>query len=239
MTAELFGKETGYCRGRGGSMHIADIGMGNLGANGIVGAGTPIGTGAALGAKVRGDNNVTAVFTSDGGTNGGTFGECLNLAAIWDLAVIFVIENNHYAVSTPIEKMSRSDDLYKRALGYGVPGEKVDGNDVLAVYSAAKEAVERGRSGKGPTCIECDTYRHQGHHVNDPGTYMPQEKLDYYKQKDPVDRGRKYLTETAGEKAAEEIEESVRKEMEEAVEFAENSPEPDPEQFLKEVKNYE
>ncbi|NQU76147.1 MAG: thiamine pyrophosphate-dependent dehydrogenase E1 component subunit alpha, partial [Planctomycetes bacterium] len=173
MMAEVCGKPDGYCKGRGGSMHIADATTGNLGANGIVGGGLPIGVGAALGIKVRGSEQVAVIFFSDGASNNGVFAESLNLAAIWDLPVIFVAENNHYAVSTPIEHTSRTSDIYKRAEGYLVTASSVDGNDVLAVYERTLDAVVQCRRGKGPVFIEANTYRQGGHHINDPGMYMP------------------------------------------------------------------
>ena len=237
MAAEVLGRQDGYCRGRGGSMHIADVTKGNIGANGIVGGGIPIGVGAALGISVRGGDQVVAIFFSDGAANNGVFPESLNLAAIWDLPVIFVLENNQYAVSSPIEEMSRIPDLYRRAEGYGVPAGAVDGNDVLAVYEKTKEAVETCRTGKGPVLVEAKTYRHGGHHVNDPGLYMPQDRLEHYKARDPVKLGRKYLLEQ-GKCSAEEIlavERDIEREMEEAIEFARNSPQPSVREFLEEV----
>ena len=238
MVAEVLGREAGYCRGRGGSMHIADVNIGNIGANGIVGGGIPIGVGAGLGISIRGTDQVVVIFFSDGACNNGVFAESLNLAAIWDLPVIFLLENNQYAVSSPIEEMSRIPDLYRRAEGYGVPAFPVDGNDVLAVYEKTKEAIEACRNGKGPVMIEAKTYRHGGHHVNDPGLYMPKDRLEYYKCKDPVDVGRKYLLDetkcTERETAA--IEQQVQQAMEEAIEFAKNSPEPSVEEFLEEVE---
>ena len=238
MVAEVLGREAGYCRGRGGSMHIADVGIGNIGANGIVGGGIPIGVGAGLGIHVRGGDQVVVIFFSDGACNNGVFAESLNLAAIWDLPVVFLLENNQYAVSSPIEEMSRIPNLYRRAEGYGVPAYQVDGNDVLAVYEKTKEAIESCRKGKGPVMIEAKTYRHGGHHVNDPGLYMPKDKLEYYKSKDPVGIGRKYLLEKAEctEQEATVIEQQVQQAMEEAVEFAKNSPEPSVEKFLEEVE---
>lgn len=236
MVAELLGKETGYCRGLGGSMHIADITTGNLGANGIVGGGIAMGVGSALGASIRGEDRVTAIFFSDGATSNGVFGESLNLAAIWNLPVIFVIENNEYAASTPLEISTRDCDLYKRAAAYCVTATQVDGNDVLVVYEEAEKTVSQCRAGKGPVVIECKTYRHQGHHVNDPGSYMPSEKLEYYKkQHDPLDIARRYLLEKGEEAKVKAIEESVLKEIEEAVAFAEASPEPDVQEFLADV----
>lgn len=238
MAAEVLGREAGYCGGRGGSMHIADVTKGNIGANGIVGGGIPIGVGAGLGISIRGSDQVVAIFFSDGASNNGVFAESLNLAAIWDLPVVFVLENNHYAVSSPIEQMSRITDLHKRAEGYGVTAGAVDGNDVLAVYEKAKEAVQACRTGKGPVLIEAKTYRHGGHHVNDPGLYMPKDRLEYYKAKDPVKMGRKYLAEQG--KCTEQeilaIEQQIDSLMDETIEFAKNSPEPSVEEFLEEVE---
>lgn len=238
MAAEVLGREAGYCRGRGGSMHIADIDSGNIGANGIVGGGIPIGVGAGLGIHIRGGDQVAAVFFSDGACNNGVFAESLNLAAIWDLPVIFVLENNQYAVSSPIEEMSRIPDLHKRVEGYGVPGHLVDGNDVLAVYEKTMQAAEACRKGQGPVLLEAKTYRHGGHHVNDPGSYMPKERLEYYKARDPVKRARAYLMEQGqcGEQHVAAIEQQVQEIMEQAVEFAKNCPEPSVETFLKEVE---
>jgi pyruvate dehydrogenase E1 component alpha subunit len=238
MVAEILGREAGYCRGRGGSMHIANVNIGNIGANGIVGGGIPIGVGAGLGIHIRGGDQVVVIFFSDGACNNGVFAESLNLAAIWDLPVIFLLENNQYAVSSPIEEMSRIPDLYKRAEGYGVRAYQVDGNDVLAVYENTQNAIETCRKGKGPVMIEAKTYRQGGHHVNDPGLYMPKDKLEYYKSKDPVDIGRKYLLEETKctEQEVAVIEQQVQQAMEEAIEFAKNSPEPSVEKFLKEVE---
>ncbi len=238
MAAELLGKETGYCRGRGGSMHIADIAAGNLGANGIVGAGIPIGVGAALGAYIRGEDRVAAVFFSDGAANNGVFAEAMNLAAIWNLPVIFVMENNQYAVSTPVEKVSRTENLYVRGQGYGVESSLVDGNDVVAVYERVKAAVDLCTQGRGPVLIEAKTYRQAGHHVNDPGAYMPHDKLEYYKKKDPVPAGKRYLLEQASEQEVRQIEESVDGLIQAAIEFARNSKEPDVAEFLQEAESY-
>ena len=227
MVAELLGKETGYCRGLGGSMHIADLATGNLGANGIVGANVPIGVGAALGAKLRKEDRVSVVFTTDGAANHGVFFESLNLAGAWRLPVIVVIENNQYAVSTPIEQSTREPELYRRGIGLGVESFRIDGNDVLEVYEQARESVEKCRAGDGPVLIEALTYRHGGHHVNDPGQYMPEDRLAYYKSKDPVELGRKHLAEkgAVSEEEIREIEVSVESEIEEAIEFAKESPE--------------
>lgn len=240
MVAELFGKKTGYCSGLGGSMHIADFAGGNLGANGIVGGGIPLGAGAALGMSIRGVDRVSVVFTSDGASNNGIFAESLNLAAIWNLPLLLVVENNHYAVSTPIEKSTREPDIYKRGSGYGIESFSIDGNDVLEVYERAKESVGACRAGRGPILMEAKTYRYGGHHVNDPGLYMPKERLDYYQSRDPVAIGRSYLS-TQGGAAEDEIraiEQSVERTFEEAVAFAKASPEMTVGEFMALVEAY-
>jgi len=240
MIAELLGKKTGYCQGLGGSMHIADRATNNLGANGIVGGGIPIGVGAALGISLRNEPQVVAIFFSDGAANNGVFAESLNLASIWNLPALFILENNHYAVSTPIEQTSRGADLYRRAEGYLVNSDSVDGNDVLKVYEKAKAAVKLCREGKGPALIECKTYRHGGHHVNDPGLYMPREKLDYYKTRDPVTLGRKFLLELGqvNETEIKAIEQAAEEAIEQAIEFAQSSPELTREEFNHLVETY-
>ena len=193
MISELLGKKTGYCKGLGGSMHIADYMHGNLGANGVVGSGAPIGVGAALGAKIRGENRVAVVFASDGAANIGTFLEALNLAATWNLPVLFIIENNQYAVSTPIEASTGEPELYKRGAGFGIDSYRIDGNNVLEIYNKAKTCVSQCREGNGPCLIECVTFRKSGHHVNDPGQYLPKEKVEFYKKHDPLDIGKEIL----------------------------------------------
>ncbi len=231
MLAEITGKATGYCGGLGGSMHIADPDTGNLGANGIVGAGIPIGVGAALGATIRGEDRVCIVFSSDGAANHGTFGEALNLAAIWNLPLLLVVENNQFAVSTPIDKSSRVVDLFHRGEGYGVDSLAVDGNDVLAVYDCATDARRRLLAGEGPILIEAKTYRHAGHHVNDPGTYMPQDQVELYKGRDPLTLCRLHM---ADDRRADLIQNEVDADIEAAIDFAHDSPEPDVDAFLQE-----
>lgn len=240
MYAELLGRTTGYCRGQGGSMHIADVTAGNLGANGIVAGGIHLGVGAALGATIRGEDRVTVVFTSDGASNTGVFCESLNLAAIWDLPLIIVIENNQYAVATPVEKTTRVPEVHRRGEGFGVAHSQVDGNHVLEVYERARAAVAQCRSGKGPVLIEAKTFRHAGHHVNDPGLYMPKDLLDRYKAQDPVLLGRKFLIEQGGatDEEARAIEAAVDQEMEAAIAFAKDSPEPDVDGFLQSIAIY-
>lgn len=240
MIAELLGKKAGYCKGLGGSMHIADVATGNLGANGIVGGGIPIGVGAALGAKLRGEKRVVAIFFSDGATNNGVFAESLNLAAIWNLPVIFVLENNHYAVSTPIEQSSRNPDLYQRARGYDVKASAVDGNDVLKVYEKTMEAIEACLQGHGPVLIEAKTFRHGGHHVNDPGSYMPEARVLYFQKKDPLKIIRKDLIEISQMtvEEIEEIEAEVIRQTEQAIEFAKNGEEIALTEFMDLVRGY-
>lgn len=234
MMAEIMGRETGYCRGRGGSMHISDKRVNNLGANGIVGGGIPIATGAGMGIKVRGADQVVVVFFSDGASNNGVFAESLNLAAIYRLPVIYLLENNHYAVSTPIECATGCCDLAGRGPAYGVPGVCVDGNDALAVYRETAAAVARARRGQGPTLIEAKTYRHGGHHVNDPGLYMDPAVTADWRARDPMVLMRRALGDDARAAA---IEAQVDAELAAAVAFATNSPEPDMEAFLSSIED--
>jgi pyruvate dehydrogenase E1 component alpha subunit len=235
--AELMGKETGYCRGRGGSMHVANLEQNNLGANGIVGGGIPIAVGAAKAIKLRKSNQVVACFFSDGAVNNGVFHESINLAAIYDLPVIFVLENNQYASSTPVEKMNRNANLSEYAHAYGIPGQTVNGNDAVAVFEAANEFISIAREGKGPTLLECKTYRHSGHHVNDPGLYMPQEVLTEWKAKDPIILLEGKLKD-AGVKPnlMQNIQQEVQEKIEGALEFAFESPSPNPDDFLAEIQ---
>jgi pyruvate dehydrogenase E1 component alpha subunit len=226
MFAELLGKETGYCRGKGGSMHIADVTRGVLGANGIVGAGVPIATGAALAVKYKGEKKVVLSFFGDGATNTGAFHEAVNMAAIWNLPVVFVCENNMYAITMPIKKACALQTIADRAGGYGIPGLCVDGNDVIAVWEATVEAVERARRGEGPTLLECQTYRWLGHHLGDDGKYRPPEEVDYWKeQRDPIKVfGQKLLEEKIlTKKALAKVHKEVDTEIKSALEFAEDS----------------
>jgi TPP-dependent pyruvate/acetoin dehydrogenase alpha subunit len=236
MMAELFGKETGYCRGRGGSMHVASRSIRNLGANGIVAGGLGIAAGAAMAIKQRGGTDVVVAFCSDGSSAIGMWHESLNLAAIWDLPVIFVLENNQYAVSTPIRDSARVEHLSSRAAGYGMPGFTVNGNDAAVVYGAMQEPIRRARAGEGPSLVECMTFRHGGHHVNDPGLYLPADQLEHWKARDPLIVLRERLTRAGVDDATvDAIDERVELLMEEAVEFATESPSPSVEDFLAEV----
>lgn len=240
MVAELLQKETGYCKGYGGSMHIADISRNNLGANGIVGASTPLGVGAAMASQVRGSDAVTVAFSTDGASNNGTFLESLNLAAIWNLNFILIVENNQYAVSTKLEEATRETELYKRGEAIGVESHRIDGNDPLLVYETVAEAVKKCRAGLGPILIEAVTFRHSGHHVNDPGKYMPEEQLAYYKERDPVDRARDNFISMGKADAAEveAIEADIKAEFEAAVAAAKAAGEVTVEEFREFVADY-
>ena len=237
MMAELFGKKTGYNSGKGGSMHVADTGIGILGANGIVSAGSVIAGGAALSAVVRGTNQVVICFLGDGATNNGRFHEGINLAACWKLPVIYVIENNLYAQATRINDTCKVENLSDRAVAYGIPGVTVDGNDVLAVYEVAREAVNRARRGEGPTIVECKTYRWHGHYEGDPQVYKSKEEIEEWLKKDPVLRFQNQLAEIGvlTEKEADRIKLEIVDEMNRAVKFAKESAFPDPEEALEGV----
>jgi len=237
MMAELLGKETGYCKGRGGSMHIVDVSTGNLGANGIVGAGIPIATGAALASKRRNDGKVTVCFFGDGAVNVGPFHESLNMASIWKLPVVYVCENNQYAMSTSVQKATAVRDIAVRGQSYDMPGVVVDGNDVVAVFETVSEAVNRARRGEGPTLVESKTYRFFGHSKSDPRVYRSREEEQMWMAKDPIPRFANLLKEKemATEEELKSIDELVDKEMEEALEFALNSPLPKLEEIAKYV----
>jgi 2-oxoisovalerate dehydrogenase E1 component len=230
MMAELYGKETGYCRGRGGSMHIVDVGLGILGANGIVGAGTQIAAGAGLSSKVRSSGQVVVCFFGDDASTEGMFHESMNLAALWDLPVIFMCENNLYGQFTPYEKHTRVPDVAEKARAYGVPGVIVDGNDVLAVRDATDEAASRARSGGGPTLIECKTYRWRGHMEGDVYGYRTEAEIEEWKEKCPISnfRSRLIAEGVASQEEFDDIDKRVEAAVSAAIEFAETSPDPDP-----------
>ncbi len=237
MMAELFGKETGYCRGKGGSMHIANVDIGILGANGIVGAGIPIGVGSALASKILKTMEVTLVFFGDGASNTGEFHEALNMASAWDLPVVFLCENNKYAVSVNIDRVTKVKDIAERAKGYGIPGVITDGCDVLAVHETVKKAVKRARAGQGPTLVEAKTYRYHGHYEGDPQVYRTKEEVLEWKNRDAIERLRKEIIE-AGFALEEElagIDKEVKEEMEAAVLFAQNSPYPEKKEVMTDV----
>ncbi len=237
MVAELLGREAGACRGKGGSMHIADVHKGMLGANGIVGGGFPLATGAGLTAKTNGRGQVAVCFFGDGAANQGTFHESLNLAGIWKLPVIYVAENNGYAESTPVTYHMSCRDIAERAVGYNMPGVTVDGLDVLAVYEAANEAVARARRDGGPSLIECKTYRYHGHFEGDTITYRTKEEVDSYRARDPIQRLRNFILERgfATTQELDSIDRQVRDEIDDAWRFAEAAPYPSPEEALTDV----
>lgn len=230
MMAEFLGKETGYCRGRGGSMHIADLETGNLGANGIVAGGLPISTGVGLSIQVRKTDQVCAAFFGDGAASEGAFHESLNLAAIWRLPVVYVCENNQYAMSMPARQAMAVGTIAERAAAYGLPGVTVDGMDAAAVYGAAVEAVARARAGEGPTLIECLTYRYKGHSKSDRQRYRTREEVESWRARDPIAqlRSRLIAAGVLAEPAAAQLEAEARKAVDDALRFAEESPEPDP-----------
>jgi len=235
--AEILGKKTGYCKGKGGSMHIADFNIGMLGATAVVGAGIPIAVGAGLSAKLRKTDQVVACFFGEGASNQGTFHESINMASTWKLPVIFVCENNLYAMGTRQSTVMAIENVADRAVAYGIPGVVVDGNDVLAVYEATQRAVERARKGEGPTLIECKTYRLKGHSRVDPAKYRPKEEVEEWLAKDPIKRFKEKLlqTNTLTEAEFQQIEKEVSAEIEEAVKFAMKSPYPAPEEALEDV----
>lgn len=235
MMAELYGKATGLCKGKGGSMHIVDLKKGMLGANGIVGAGLPIATGVGLAIQIQKTEQVCVCFFGDAASNGGAFHEALNVAAVWKLPVVFVCENNRYGISVSIEKSTAVKDISVRAMAYDIPGETVDGMDVVAVYKAATKAVDRARSGKGPSLLECKCYRFLGHSRGDPsyGPYRTKEELEAWQERDPrlllIKQGRLPKNEVEG------IHREISDAIEEAVRYAEESPLPDVSSLLEDV----
>ena len=236
MTAEIFGKATGLSGGKGGHMHLFDAGK-NFSCSGIVGASFPQAVGVGIAAKLKGEDYVAVAVGGDGAANQGTFHEALNLAAVWKLPVIFLIEDNGWAISVPKDKSTAVAKNSERAKAYGIPGVSVDGADVIAVYEVAKEAVERARRGEGPSLIEVRVYRLRGHFEGDPQAYRPKEDFELAKKKDPLLNFEKLLLEKgiASEEELERIREENEKEVQEAIDFAVNSPYPEPEEALKGV----
>jgi pyruvate dehydrogenase E1 component alpha subunit len=237
MVAELLGKETGYCRGRGGSMHIADVKTGNLGANGVVGGGIPIATGVGLSMLMQDSDRVCLCFFGDGASNEGTFHESINLAATWNLPVIYLCENNQYGMSMSTQRSMRNETIAQRSEAYGIPGERVDGNDVFAVYKAVYTAVERARAGEGPSLIDSLTYRYKGHSKSDQNKYRTRDEIREWQGRDPIKRlGTHLLSEQImSEQDVKQQEAAAYQAIEEAYQFALNSPDPDPEMLLEGV----
>ena len=240
MMAELFGKKSGYCKGKGGSMHIADMNIGILGANGIAGGGIPIAAGAGLSIKLRKTDQVCVCFFGDGSSNNGTFHESLNLASLHRLPVIFVCENNQYGISVSQARHQAIKDIAVRSTGYDMPGVVVDGNDVIEVYLAVSKAVLRARAGEGPTLIECKTYRWRGHHEGDPNQgrrYRTTEEIEEWKKKDPIPRLADKLLEekVLTRKKIASIEAKVTEEIDRAVAYANESEFPSVEEMYEDV----
>ena len=229
MMAEFYGKANGYCRGRGGSMHIADIECGNLGANGVVGGGIPMAVGVGIGLKMQNEGKILLCFFGDGAASTGAFHESMELSVVFQVPVVYVCENNQYAMSFPASKWTNSQRLASFAEVYGMPGVSVDGNDLVAVREAVQEAVKYTRGGKGPTLVVCDTYRWRGHSKSDRNRYRTQDEIDEWKEKDPITRFRNYTLEQEllSDVEADEIADGAYTEIEAARVFAENSPEPD------------
>ena len=238
MMAEIYGKKTGYCKGKGGSMHIADFSIGMLGANGIVGAGLPIATGAAMAAQLEKGDRVAVSFFGDGACQEGEFHESLNLAAIWKLPILYVCENNLYGVNTPAHYSIPLKDIAERAKAYAMKGMIVDGNDVVSVCEAAKEALERARRREGPTFLECKTYRWRNHHESKSlPDLRPPEEIEFWKKKCPIAVFERRLLEDGAltRQELEETDRQVREQIEDALNFAIESPYPDPEEALEDV----
>ena len=237
MMAELFGKATGYCKGKGGSMHIADVELGILGANGIVGAGQPISAGAAFACQYKKTDAVAVCFFGDGASNRGTFHEALNMASVWKLPLVFICENNMYGISNCQRDHMQITDVSDRAGAYGIPGVTVDGNDVIAVYEAAAAAIARARKGDGPSLVECKTWRWRGHFEGDPGAYKDPAEQEAWLAKDPIPRFERKLVELKYATLAEleAIKTKVDAHIAAAIKFSQDSPYPNPEDALTDV----
>lgn len=235
--AELMGKATGYCKGRGGSMHIADLTKGNLGANAIVGGGIPIATGAGLAIKFQKRKNVAVSFFGDGASNQGTFHESINFAAVQKLPVIYVCENNGYGISVPLSESTADPDIVDRAAGYGILGLQADGYDVLDIDKKFLQCKERALAGEGPSLLELKTARYRGHWTGDPEPYRSREEVEEWKKRDAIEAFAKVIVEKGWgtQKQVDELKAAAFEEMEKATEFALNSPEPDPAHLLDDV----
>lgn len=235
MMAELLGRATGYCGGKGGSMHIADMGKHMLGANGIVGGGMGLATGAALTCKLQDTGAVAVCFFGDGALNQGILHEATNMAGIWKLPVVYVCENNQYAMSARADWTVAGGKPSVRASGYGIPGIDVDGMDFFAVNNAAFDLVDRARRGEGPSYLVCLTYRYHGHHAGDPLNYRQKEEVERWREHDPIDRLKQTLQEWGVVREVETMEREIAAEIEEAIAFAKSSPEPDPDQLMTDI----
>jgi pyruvate dehydrogenase E1 component alpha subunit len=239
IMAELLGRKDGSSKGKGGSMHLFDLKNHFYGGHGIVGASVPIGAGLAFSDKYRGQDNVTLCYFGDGAAHQGQVYESFNMAKLWNLPILFIIENNHYAMGTSVKRASSTNDLYKRGVGFNIPGVKINGMDILEVIKEGKKAIDYVRSGNGPILLEMDTYRYRGHSMSDPGNYRTKEELNDKKSQDPIDNLRNLLLKNDAKNISriEEIENKVKLQVSEIVEFAKNSPEPDEEELLTEIYN--
>ena len=237
MFAEFFGKETGYCRGRGGSMHIADIEGGNLGANGIVAGGLPIAVGVGLSIKAQKQHRVCMVFFGDGAANEGAFHEALNMASIWKLPIVFVCENNKYGMSMDVARAMAVANVADRAAAYAMPGIAVDGNDLPAVATAARAAIERARRGDGPSLVECKTYRLRGHSKSDRNLYRSKDEIESWRENDPIGRLEQELVAQGrfDEGDLRDIEREAQRAIDEAIAYAKASPDPDVNDLTRDV----
>jgi pyruvate dehydrogenase E1 component alpha subunit len=240
MMAELFGRKTGYCKGKGGSMHIADIDLGILGSNGIAGGGIPLAVGAGLSSKMRATDQVTVCFFGDGASNNGTFHEGLNFASVHRLPVVFICENNLYGISVSQKQHQAIQDISIRSVAYNMPGITIDGNDVLAVYQTSGKSIERARAGKGPTLVECKTYRWRGHYEGDPNQgrrYRTMEEIQAWIKRCPIKRFEEKLIKekVLNKNKIKHIREGIEKKIEAAVDFAKESPLPDPQDIFEDV----
>ena len=237
MFAEFLGREAGYCRGRGGSMHIADIPGGNLGATGVVGAGIPTAVGIALALQMRRSEQVLLSYFGDGASNEGEFHESLNMASIWKLPVVFICDNNQYGMSMSVSRSMNIDDIATRAGSYGIPGYSVDGNDVLAVYQVASQAIDHARDGNGPTLINCKSYRWRGHSKSDRNLYRTAEEIQAWKQKCPINRFKDVLIDTGlmDQDEVDSVDQFAKEKINSAAEEAKTFPEPSPANMEEEV----
>jgi pyruvate dehydrogenase E1 component alpha subunit len=238
VMSELTGRRDGYSKGKGGSMHMFSREKSFYGGHGIVGAQVPIGTGLAFAHKYNGNNNVSLTYFGDGSANQGQVSEAMNMAALWKLPVVYIIENNRYGMGTSVERSTAITELYRHGQAFGIPGEPVDGMDVVAVRAAGLKAVEHARSGQGPYVLEMQTYRYRGHSMSDPAKYRTKEEVDKYRsERDPIDHVRKLLLEgkMADEAALKAIDAEIRKIVNDAAEFAQHSPEPDPSELWTDV----
>jgi len=238
VMAELTGRRDGYSKGKGGSMHMFSREKSFYGGHGIVGAQVPIGTGLAFAHKYNGDKNVSLTYFGDGSANQGQVSEAMNMAALWKLPVVYIIENNRYGMGTSVERSTAITELYKHGQAYGIPGEAVDGMDVVAVRAAGLKAVDYARSGRGPYILEMQTYRYRGHSMSDPAKYRTKEEVDKYRtERDPIDHARKLMLEgkMTDEVALKAVDAEIRKIVNDSAEFAQHSPEPDPAELWTDV----